>query len=126
MLPELSEAFSKSKYARPPSNGAWDDPSAPAAHMWLSEPNQSAKVRTIMVRGAGPATVPGVGVGSTLAELHAAYADLRWRPTPETLGNDVCVSYTASLPGVWFVFETCDKATHGARVTRVDISRAPE
>ena len=81
-----------------------------------------ATVKTIMIMGAGPATEAGVGVGSTLEALKAAYADLRLWPFPETLGADMCTGKTKSLPGVVFVFATCAKANKGEPVKRIDVS----
>ena len=83
---------------------------------------RGAKVQAIMIRGAGPTTEAGIGVGSTLAQLQAAYADLRLVPFPETLGGDTCRASTKLLPGIGFMFATCSKAKNGAPVTRLDIS----
>lgn len=82
---------------------------------------RGAKVKAIMVRGKGPETDAGVGVGSTLVELKAAYADLQLSALPETLGNDTCRAHSKTLPGVQFLFATCSQAKAGAPIVRVDI-----
>lgn len=82
---------------------------------------RGAKVKTIMVRGEGPVTDAGVGVGSKLVELKTAYADLQLSALPETLGNDTCRAHSKTLPGVQFMFATCSQAKDGASVVRVDI-----
>jgi hypothetical protein len=87
---------------------------------------RGARVQIIMIRGPGPTTEAGAGVGSTLAQLQAAYADLRLVPFPETLGGDTCKASTKSLPGVLFMFATCSEARNGAPVTRLDISNPAE
>jgi len=76
-----------------------------------------AKAEMVMVRGAGPSTAAGIGVGSTRAALATTYPDLQVTPIPETLGNDVCVATTKSLPGVRFLFESCDTRS----VIRIDV-----
>lgn len=83
-----------------------------------------AKVTMVMIHGPGPATAAGVGVGADLAALTAAYPDLRLWPRPPTRerdGLDTCVGKTAALPGVGFVFTTCNAAKAGKPVTRVDL-----
>lgn len=83
-----------------------------------------AKVTMILVHGAGPVTAAGVGVGADLPALRAAYADLRLYPRPPTRedeGDDLCVARAKSLPGVGFVFTTCNHANAGERVKRVDL-----
>jgi hypothetical protein len=79
-----------------------------------------AEVQVVMVRGAGASTAAGIGVGSTVAVIAAAYPDLQLMPIPETLGNDACVATTKSLPGVSFMFESCDTGI----VIRIDV-RSP-
>lgn len=82
---------------------------------------EGAKVRAVLVRGAGPATAAGVGVGSKLAALKAAYADLKVHPVPPTLGGDECVAESAGLPNVRFLFATCAAAEADGAVLRVDL-----
>lgn len=79
-------------------------------------------VKAIMVRGSGPATDAGAGVGSTLAELQRAYGDLTLSALPETLGGDTCRAHSRSLPGIQFMFSTCNRAKAGAPVIRVDVT----
>jgi hypothetical protein len=79
-------------------------------------------VKTIMVRSSGPATDAGAGVGSTLAELQRAYDDLKLSALPETLGGDTCRAHSRSLPGIQFMFSTCNRAKAGATVLRVDVT----
>jgi hypothetical protein len=78
-------------------------------------------VKAIMVHGAGPTTTTGLGVGSALDAIKAAYPDLKLSGRPETLGKDMCVATSKSLPGVAFVFASCGKANKGEPVTRVDL-----
>lgn len=78
-------------------------------------------VRAVLVHRAGPATAAGGGVGSTLDALRRAYPDLELTPFPEILGDDTCVARAPSLPGVAFVFETCDRAKLGDPAKRVDL-----
>jgi hypothetical protein len=80
-----------------------------------------AAVRSIRVHGPGPATATAAGVGSTLAQLRAAYADLSLQVVPPTLGSDECVADTPSLPDVHFVFASCERAETGDPVARVDL-----
>ena len=78
-------------------------------------------VKTIMVRGSGPATDSGAGVGSTLVDLQRAYGDLKLSALPETLGGDTCRAHSKSLPGIQFMFSTCSRAKTGAPVIRIDV-----
>ena len=82
---------------------------------------KGAAVSMIRVHGRGPTTEAGVGVGSTLARLRAAYPDLSHCTVPPTLGDDECVASSPSLAGVYFIFASCARAEAGAEVTRIDL-----
>jgi hypothetical protein len=116
--PFRAQVSKTGKSVRPPVDALRDKAATAARH--------GAKVQTIMVRGSGPTTEAGLGVGSTLAQLEAAYADLRLTPLPETLGDDVCRARTKVLAGVQFMFSTCSKARKGAPVTRLDVASPSE
>lgn len=81
-----------------------------------------ATIVGLMITGSGPRTATGLGVGSTFAELQAAYSDFRLSAIPPTLGHDECIGKTPQLPGVAFVFPTCAKAKSGTPVARIDVS----
>jgi hypothetical protein len=82
---------------------------------------EGARVRAVLVHGPGPVTGAGVGVGSRLEALKAAYPDLDLHPVPPTLGGDECVAESAALKNVRFLFASCDAARSGAPVVRVDV-----
>lgn len=82
---------------------------------------RGAKVSAILVRSEAARTVGGAGVGSTLAELEAAHGEAKVRPLPPTFGDDLCSVRVDALPGVSFVFGSCDAAKEGASVLRVDL-----
>jgi hypothetical protein len=98
---------------------------APPVDLLRSQAAQVARdgaiVKMVTIHGPGPATEAGGGVGSTLASLKAAYPDLERHPIPPTLGDDECVASTPSLPGVYFLFRSCEKADAGDAVIRVDV-----
>lgn len=87
----------------------------------LAAVREGATIAAILVHGRGLATAEGFGVGSTLRELEAAYADLRLQRVPPTFGDDRAVATTARLPGVAFCFADFDAAQVGGEVTRVDL-----
>lgn len=80
-----------------------------------------APVRAILVHGPGPTTRAGIGVGSRLAALRAAYPDLELDPVPPTLGGDECVAESEALPRLRFLFASCEAAEAGAPVLRIDL-----
>ncbi len=82
-----------------------------------------AKVRMVVVDSADLKTRAGVGVGSDLEALRAAYPDLRVGPVPPTFGEDECVATTSVLPAVHFHFRTCKAAEDGEGVVRVLVFR---
>ena len=82
---------------------------------------EGAKVRAVLVHGPGPVTAAGVGVGTALPALKAAYPDLALRPVPQTLGGDECVADSAQLKDVRFIFASCQAAESGAPVLRIDL-----
>jgi hypothetical protein len=85
--------------------------------------NDSGAIRALRLFAVEVKTEAGVGVGSTLEALLAAYPDLQTRSLPPTLGKDRCNASTRALPGVYFHFESCDAADSGAGVVRVDVWR---
>jgi hypothetical protein len=98
-----------------------DKPAIDPLRAQAAELAKTTPVKLVMVTGRGPKTAAGLGVGATLAELTAAYADAKLSPQPETLGRDVCAARAKSLPGVAFVFASCAKAKAGEGVVRVDV-----
>jgi hypothetical protein len=73
--------------------------------------------------GTQPRTAAGIGVGSTLAELRAAYPDATTRSIPPTLGEDLCNASTSALPDVYFHFRDCSAAEAGEAIIRIDMWR---
>jgi len=78
-------------------------------------------VRVLLVHDAAVTTAAGVGVGSTLAELEEAHGTTKLRSMPPTLGDDGCSVGVEGMPGVAFVFRSCDAAREGEPVVRVDV-----
>ena len=79
-----------------------------------------AKVRMIVVHGPGPATAAGIGVGSDLQALKAAYADIKVRSVPGTFGKDEAVGMSPTLKNVHFVFRSRKAAEAGGKILRTD------
>lgn len=80
-----------------------------------------AKISSVIISSDQLRTAAGVGVGSSHAELEAAYPAVKLRPLPPTMGDDMCSARVDGLPGVGFMFTTCDAAREGAPVIRVDV-----
>jgi hypothetical protein len=87
------------------------------------EARAGAKVRMIVVHGAGPATAAGVGVGGDLAALRAAYPDIKVRSVPGTFGKDEAVAMSPALRNVHFVFRSRKAAEAGEKILRIDVWR---
>ena len=82
---------------------------------------RGAKVSAIVVRGDAARTGAGAGAGSTLTELQDAHGEAKLRPLPPTFGDDLCSAWVDGLPGVSFVFASCDAAREGEPILRVDL-----
>lgn len=87
----------------------------------VKKARKGAKVSWILVRGETHRTATGIGVGSSLLDVLEAIGEAAVRPLPPTFGDDLCSARPHALPGVSFVFESCDAAGDGARVLRVDV-----
>ncbi|MCP4873245.1 MAG: hypothetical protein GY898_31515 [Proteobacteria bacterium] len=107
------------------SHGLMDPPAARFRGPATRKARAGLPVRVILIDDPALRTAGGVGVGSTLAELEAAHGAPNLRNLPPTLGDDGCSAELAALPGVSFVFATCDAARDGEAVVRVDVW-APE
>lgn len=84
---------------------------------------QGARVSGVSISAAGPVTESGVGVGSSLSALQQTHPGLLVHSVPPTWGEDECVAYDASLPGVYFLFASCPAAKSGAPVSRIDVRK---
>ena len=107
---------------------AWDRRSGPGEpptdqlrETAVKKASHGAKVSAIVIRGDAARTGGGAGVGSTLTDLQAAHGEAKLRPLPPTFGDDLCSAWVDGLPGVSFVFASCDAAKEGAPVLRVDL-----
>ena len=101
--------------------GPGDPPVAALREEAVRRARGGAKVSWLLVRGEAHRTAQGPGVGSSLAELEAAWGDAGLRALPPTYGDDLCSAQPPALPGVSFVFASCDAAGAGAPVLRVDV-----
>ncbi len=107
---------------------AWDRKSGPGEppvdelrDAAAAKARKGARVTVLLVHTDATRTAAGTGVGSTLAQLEAAHGDIDLGAFPPTLGDDRCVARAGTLPGVSFVFASCDHARNGAAVRRVDV-----
>jgi len=120
--PPLTIALASGPFTDYVARGGTDEPQLRKLRGKASKAaRRGALVKRILVRGPGPATEAGIGVGSKLDALRAAYPDLRVDPLPPTLGNDECVASTRTVPQVSFVFASCKQAEGGAPVNRIDV-----
>lgn len=82
-----------------------------------------APVRWIVVEEAGHATVAGIGVGSTFADVAAAYPGAKVSQLPEWFeARPTCSVAPPGLANVQLLLATCGKEGNG-RVARVVVSR---
>jgi hypothetical protein len=77
----------------------------------------------LVIEGPGPQTAKGIGVGSRVPDLEAAYGPVVLNPVPPTLGQDRCVVIPKGLPNLKLHFADCTAARAGAAVTRILIWR---
>jgi hypothetical protein len=80
---------------------------------------QGALVHMIVIETPAVTTGAGVGVGTVLTSLKAAYPDIRLRSVPPTFGHDECVAAPGDLPAVHFHFRTCKAAIDGEGIVRI-------
>ncbi len=96
------------------------EPSSPGlARRAVKAARRGAAVRMVSIESSRPRTAAGLGVGSDLASLAAAYPDLQLSPVPPTFGDDECVAVNPSEPEIHHYFRTCMSAEAGESVVRI-------
>lgn len=81
------------------------------------------KVSMIVIDSPDIKTKEGVGVGSTLKQLHSAYKDVNINQVPSTFGQDEAVAIIKDLPNVFFYFKDMKTAKSDGKAVRVMIFR---